>query len=141
MKGPDCLISISECSPYRMIRMIQQKELSEEAIWYQMNHLEVTIGSHGLLFNLNEDEPTPVVEIGAMHQLMDLQNYVDCGFTLQQIQLSHTGLHTNEETGMTVGGYEFGFRTWIEPSLNGEVLVKRAGENMKISKTHANDKL
>jgi hypothetical protein len=42
---------------------------------------------------------------------------------------------------MTVGGYEFGFRTWIEPSLNGEVLVKRAGENMKISKTHANDKL
>jgi hypothetical protein len=47
-----------------------------------MNHLEVTIGSHGLLFNLNEDEPTPVVEIGAMHQLMDLQNYVDCGFTL-----------------------------------------------------------
>ena len=50
------------------------------------NHIQLTMESRALIYDLNEDIPVPVEEISAMHQLADPQNYVEFGIALQTFE-------------------------------------------------------
>ncbi len=69
--------------PHSAIRMSQASVINDQILGNIANCVQLTLNNYAVLYNLNDEEPKPVNEIAAMHQLSDPQNFVDCGMCLQ----------------------------------------------------------
>ncbi len=67
----------------------QKCSLDEQTILFSSNHLQVTGQNIGLIFDLNQNEPSLVKMIEDMDELIDPERYLESGFTVKT-NASHT---------------------------------------------------
>ena len=81
------MIQMEPCSPLYALHATSDEKFSEKKIIARSNRLQVSVGSCGIFYEL--DRPNgPIVkkEIPAMNHLLDHQNYVETGCTIQKIK-------------------------------------------------------
>lgn len=80
-------IQMDACSPLYALHAFSDESFGEEEIEKRCNAIQVSIGSRGIVYDLNPcrsgNVPVAMSEIPAMHNLLKVQNYVECGHVIQ----------------------------------------------------------
>lgn len=82
-------ITIEACNPLFALHAFSEEKLSEKQIIQRSNAIQVSVGSRGIVYDLNPVEhgkdPLAISEIPAMHHLLKVQGYVETGYIIQNM--------------------------------------------------------